>query len=407
VLKLLLILPPCDGEDVGEAWFAYQWARHLMKNNDLTVLTYSKRGRTPVSKQLPTVRVAEWVEPPLLGRSERFNSMLKPGYLPFYVRSRRWIRRALSKGEEFDLAFQPVPEAMRYPSPVAGLGVPFIIGPVGGSLTSPPLFRSRDRKTPWYLQLRRLDDFRLRRDPLLRRTFEQASCVLGIGPYVRDRLAGIDVKRFEMMSDTGLERLPAATLRPDRGHPIRLLFVGRLVPTKGARDAIRALSLTRDLPVELDIVGDGFDRDHCVNLASSLGVSDRVRFHGRVPRDQVEPLYRRADVFVFPSYREPGGSVVLEAMSHGLPVVTSDLGGPAYAVDATSGFRLTPTSPDQYAGDIAAAISVLVTKPELRHTLGDGARKRAEEIGLWSSKASQLQSLFEEIACSGQPVQPI
>src|SRR5262245_52808973 len=138
--KLLLIAPTCDGQDVGEAWVAYQWARGLAKRHDVTLLTYYKRGRLPASRQLTGLDVIEWPEPPLVGRAERLNSMLKPGYVPFYLKARRWIRHALARGERFDLAHQPVPVAMRYPSPVAGLGIPYIIGPVGGSLGSPPEF---------------------------------------------------------------------------------------------------------------------------------------------------------------------------------------------------------------------------------------------------------------------------
>ena len=51
-------------------------------------------------------------------------------------------------------------------------------------------------------------NLRLRRDPSLRRTYQQAGCVLGIAPYVRDRLAGVGLRRFEVMSETGLVALP-------------------------------------------------------------------------------------------------------------------------------------------------------------------------------------------------------
>ena len=206
-MQRLLLVAPCNGEDVGEAWVAFQWVRRLASRHDVTLLTYYKRGHTPASRQLPGVRVIEWPEPPVVGRAERLNSVLKPGYVPFYARARRWIRQRLAEGEMFDLCYQPVPVAMRYPSPIAGLGVPFIIGPVGGSLPSPPGFGNSDT-APWYVGLRRLDRSRMRRDPLLRRTYEQASCVIGIAPYVREILAGIAVRRFEIMSETGIDRLP-------------------------------------------------------------------------------------------------------------------------------------------------------------------------------------------------------
>ena len=260
MLKLLLIAPGCDGQDVGEAWVAYQWVRRLASRHDVTVLTYHKRGRIPLSLQLPGVRAIEWTEPRGLGRAERLNSMLKPGYVPFYLLARRWIRAALARGERFDIAHQPVPVAARYPSPVAGLGIPFVIGPVGGSMQSPAGFHQEEGTTAWYVKLRGLDQWRLRRDPWLRRTYQDASCVIGIAPYVSDVLAGTPVKRFEVVSETGIERLPEPVDRTARRGDVKLLFVGRLIRTKGARDVIRALSLVPDLPVSFDIVGDGFDR---------------------------------------------------------------------------------------------------------------------------------------------------
>ena len=92
-MKVVMIAPACDGEDIGEAWVAFQWARMLSEKYDLTLLTTYKRGHTPSAVQLPGVRVIEWQEPPGVNRFERLNSLLQPGYLPFYVRARRWLRR--------------------------------------------------------------------------------------------------------------------------------------------------------------------------------------------------------------------------------------------------------------------------------------------------------------------------
>jgi len=403
VPKLLLIAPTCDRDDVGEAWVAYQWAHRLAGRHDVTLLTYHKRGKSPASSQLTGCRVVEWAEPPGLGRAERLNSMLKPGYLPFYLRARRWIRQALAGGERFDLAHQPVPVAMRYPSPAAGLGIPFIMGPVGGSLQSPPGFDAGEDTAAWYVGLRRLDGLRIRRDPLLRRTYEQASCVLGIAPYVKDFLSTVALKRFEVMSETGIEELGEPVDRAGRaGRPVRLLFVGRLVRTTGARDAIRALGQVRDLPVTLDVVGDGFDRAACEQATADLQLAGQVTFHGWIPREQVAGLYQAADAFIFPSYREPGGNVVFEAMAHGLPLIVSDIGGPGNVVDESCGIRLHPVSPDQYAHDLAGAIARLAGDAQLRATLGEGARRRAAEVALWDSRIRQAEGLYAEVM-AGRP----
>jgi glycosyltransferase involved in cell wall biosynthesis len=397
VFKLLLIAPTCDGQDVGEAWVAYQWVHRLAKRHDVTLLTYHKGNKLPASRQLAGLHVVEWAEPAVLGRAERLNSMLKPGYLPFYFKARRWIRQALAAGERFDIAHQPVPVAMRYPSPLAGLGIPYIMGPIGGSLNAPLGFHGEMDTAPWYVGLRSLDRLRIHIDPLLRRTYEGASCIIGIAPYVRDFLEGLSIRRFEVMSETGIERLPEPVDRSSRSGQVRLLYVGRLVRTKGARDAVRAMSLLRGLPAMLDIVGDGFDRGACETLASELAVRDRVIFHGWRPRDQVEDFYRTADIFVFPSYREPGGNVVFEAMANALPLVVSDRGGPGSAVDESCGIRVHPVTPQQYARELAEAVQRLVENRALRLTLGQAARQRVAEIALWHRKIDYVDSLYKEI----------
>ena len=123
-LDLLLVAPWCDGDDIGEAWVGYQWVRRLAARHRVTLLSYYKRDRVPPSVQIPDARVVEWPDLPLVGRAERMNSLMKPGYFSFYLRSRRWIRAAQARGEHFDLAHQLLPVAMRYPSPLANQPVP-------------------------------------------------------------------------------------------------------------------------------------------------------------------------------------------------------------------------------------------------------------------------------------------
>lgn len=399
--RIVLIAPACDGEDVGEAWVAYQWVRHLSELYDVTLLTTFKRGHRPMSRQLPGVRVVEWPEPVGVGRFERLNSLLQPGYVPFYLRSRRWLRTRINEGEHFDVVHQVVPVAMRYPSPAVGLGIPFVIGPVGGSLDSPPAFAAEEGAAPWWQRLRRLDRWRIHHDRLLRRTYEEAACVIGVADYVAEFLAGVAIQRFELMSETAVHHVRDAIDRSDTHGPVRLLYVGRIVRTKGLRDIVRALALVTDLDVMLDVIGDGNDREACEGLALALGVEDRVVFHGRLPRDDVDTFYERADVFVFPSYREPGGNVPFEAMSFGLPLIVCRRGGPGANVEDSSGFRLNAVSPDQLAIDCAAAIKALVEDPGLRRRMGEAARQHVAMKHLWSHRISQVTELYDQIAASG------
>jgi glycosyltransferase involved in cell wall biosynthesis len=155
-----------------------------------------------------------------------------------------------------------------------------------------------------------------------------------------------------------------------------------------------------DLPARLDIVGDGYDRAACEALVADLGLAARVRFHGWLPRSQVQDFYRSADIFVFPSYREPGGNVVFEAMGYGLPLIVSDIGGPGAAADEQSAIRIHPDSPEQYARSIASAMTRLVHDRPLRLALGDGARHRVSDVGLWETKVDRFDAICAEVISS-------
>lgn len=402
-MKLLLVAPLSDSDAVGESWISYQWVSRLAARHDVTVLSYYQRTGRPLAPQVPDARVVEWQEPPFVGRNERFNAMLKPGYVPFAWRARRWIKDALAGGESFDVAHHLSPVSLRYSSPLAGLGVPYLIGPVGGSLTSPPAFAAEEGGAPWFTGLRALDGFRLRHDPGLRRTFADAACVLGIAGYVRDLLGDIRVRDFRVLSDIGVEELPAPAPGSDRTRGVKLLFVGRVIRTKGVRDAVRALGLLPPGLATLDVVGEGYDREACEALVAELGLGGAVTFHGRVPHEQVAGFYDAADIFFFPSYREAGGIVVVEAMSHGLPCIVCDRGGPASSVDDASGVKVPAREPIQYARELADAVSQLAADPARRRALGTAARARIESIGLWDRRVEFVEELYRTAVAGGQP----
>lgn len=399
-MRVLLIAPHCDGADVGEARSTWQWARRLADQCQMTVLTYNKSGCRSVAEQIPCARVVEWNDIPLFGRFERFNSIAKPGYVLFFMRARRWIKSAIRSGERFDVVHQVSPLAMRYPSPAAGFGVPLVVGPIGGSVPTPSGFEREFRGDKWYVRLRVLDHLRFRWDPLLRRSYKSAAVVIGVAPYVQGLLAPCGIRRFEVMAETGLEELPAeCPEHVERSAPLRLLFVGRVVRTKGVRYAVRAMAHAKGVPgVRLDIVGDGDDLVFCKEEATRLAVNDRVKFHGQVPRDRVEEFYRAADVFLFPSLREPSGNVVFEAMGHGLPVIAADAGGPGFVVDETSGIKIGLDNPEQFVCGLGEAICKLASDPALVESLGQGARSRMSTMAIWDRKIDWMLDMYNEMA---------
>lgn len=401
-MKVLLIAPNIDGTDVGEAFVAFKWAEALAELVDLTVLSFERPGRAPLAGQLPGARVVTWPEPAWARRHERLNAMLKPAWPVFSRRVRAWLAEALARGERFDLTHQLMPQAARYATPLRHFPVPYVIGPLGGALDTPAAFRAEAGSAPLFTRLRALDAFRFRHDPGLRASYAGAALVLGVAPYVREVLADIPLRRFEPVLELGIDDVEPLVPRPLVPGQLSLLHVGRGVRTKGLRDAVRALAHLRDLPVTLTSAGDGEEIALARAEAVELGLADRIRFLGRVPRAEVEALYRSHDVFFFPSFREPAGGVLYEAMRHGLPVITAARGGPDFIIDDSCGLRVPVTTPKRFAADLAGAVRALAEDPARLAALGAAGRAKVAAEGTWTAKARRMAALYAGVTDMSQ-----
>lgn len=395
-LRVLLTAPDVYHQATGEAFVAWRWAEALSDEVELTVFCFGDDNKEPLKHALPKARVVTAPKPRLFSRFKRFEAMAKPHYPAFMKSAHRFMRE--HRGQ-FDIAHQIMPQGARYPIPLRGHGVPYVVGPLGGSLETPKAFRSEAKSAAWFTKARALDHWRFRNDPWLRRSYADAALVLGVAPYVNDILSDIQLRRFETVLELGVQDIPPAPQRDGEKSEIKLLHVGRGVRTKGLRDVVRALSILKDEFPDLTLLsaGTGEEIDICISEAEQLGIRDRIEFLGLIPRNEVETLYQKADIFAFPSFREPAGNVLYEAMRWGLPVIAAARGGPDWIVDDQTGFRIPVTEPGQYAKDIASAIRELVTNPAKRLAMGEAARAKLAREALWPAKAKHLVSLYKDV----------
>ncbi len=394
----VLVLGSLDGTEVGEQYSGYKMVEALSRHADVTLLSLQRKGRRPVRDQLPHAKVVTWDEPEWLSRFERFYAMAKPAWPLLTRNAERWLQDALRSGERFDVAHQLLPQAMRHRCPFRKFDIPYVIGPLGGSLETPGDFASEVVESTLIGRLRKLDKTLLKYDGGLQESYRRASLILGVAPYVQEHLASIELNRFEVFleraGDVDEQRLPKA--RTDRA--LKLLFVGRVIRTKGLRDAIRSLPHVLDTAeVSLTVAGDGPDLESCKREAKELGLQQHVDFLGRVPRETVNELYESHDIFLFPSFREPMGGVLFEALEKGIPIITTNLGGPGYIVNDSCGVNLEVETRQQFPRAIADAILHLDADRELLMQLSAGALARASVFGNWDEKAEALVSLYREL----------
>lgn len=399
-IKVLLIAPYYDKNIPGESWSTFKWVEGISNHCSVTVLSTHFEGWNKLDSPTQADQIINWPDLALPNRFARVNHEMAPGYFIFYCRARKWIKQRLRKGWDFDLVHQINPLALRYPSPAAGLGIPYVIGPLAGSLSTPSGFTAEGSDRQWFRKLRYFDKFRLRFDPILRRTYADAALVLGVAPYVEDLLEPCGIKRFAIMSETGVDAVSKVRKSPPiDGEPLRLLFVGRIIRTKGVIDAIRAVALaSRKSLLRFDIIGDGDHLPVCRKEVMRLGMQDQIHFHGWLPRTELDQWYRSATVFLFPSFREPSGNVIFESMKHGLPVITSSIGGPGHVVDNSCGIRVVPTNPDEYASRLGEAIVDLALQPDRLRKMSEAAVARLEQVALWKVKIEIILGHYQEIS---------
>ena len=403
-MRVLLIAPFYDRNIPGESWSTYKWVQGISELCDTTILTTHRRGWSRETSPVRSNEIVDWVNPQLPARLGRLNRELKPTYFLFYMQARRWLKAQIQRGRTFDIIHQINPLALRYPCPARGLGLSYIIGPLAGSLETPAGFRHEARESLWYRRLRVFDRLRLRYDPWLRSSYRGAKAILGVAPYVGELLALAGCRRFILESETGIETVSAHPKVPNfPGKPMRVLFVGRIIRTKGILDAIRAVAkASKHCSLHLDVVGDGDLLDECQQEAKALGVESEVCFHGRLPQEEVFRLYEASDVFLFPSFREPSGNVVFEAMSRGMPTITSDRGGPAYVVTEECGIKVSPDNPEQYVVNLAAAIESIFEDPVRYSAMSLAALNRMKVFAAWKRKIPHIVSLYGELLAGGE-----
>jgi glycosyltransferase involved in cell wall biosynthesis len=202
--------------------------------------------------------------------------------------------------------------------------------------------------------------------------------------------------------DTDFFTLPPPGVRGD-GGAFRFLAVGTLERIKGQEVLLHAFARAfgESGDVELDIVGDGCDRQKLRELAARLGLGSRVRFLGPAGRTEVRDAMWRADVLVHASHIETFGVVLIEALATGLPVVATACGGPGDIVTPEVGELVPP-------GD-AAALAAALTRARSRGTprAPEAIRRHAVERFSAPRVAGRLLDLYAGVLDGALPAAPV
>ncbi len=230
---------------------------------------------------------------------------------------------------------------------------------------------------------------------LTRRVFRSASRVLCISERVREQVvAGVSGLRTSVVYNGADPELFSPGNITDSGIP-SIVTVGNLIPIKGHATLIQAAAaVSGSHPgLVLEVVGDGPERERLAGLARDLGIHNRVRFHGRLPRRDVARLLKSCTLFALPSRFEGLGCVYLEAMSS--RKVAIGCRGQGIEEVIRHGHNGWLVSPD-HVDELAAALTTLLGNPMLREYIGDQGRQTILGGFTFAHQAERLRRIYQE-----------
>lgn len=309
-----------------------------------------------------------------------------------------WRRfRSRVMGGEFDLVHRLTPLSPTTPSLLSvrcrRAKVPFVLGPLNGGLPWPAGFdRVRRQEREWLSYVR--SAFRLL--PLHRSTLRNASAVIAASRSTWSQVAPSCRERCIYIPENAIDpaRFPAPAERRSSDR-LSAVFLGRLVPYKGPDMLLEAAApLLKERRLDLTYIGDGPLRPELEQAVKSQGLQDAVRFLGWVAQSDVHQSLGTADVLAFPSIREFGGAVALEAMASGAVPIVVDYGGPAELVNDATGYLIPLGSRAQIVERLRAILAAVCADPEELKRRREAGHRRVLSQFTWAAKARQVLEIY-------------
>ncbi|MEP0964099.1 MAG: glycosyltransferase family 4 protein [Roseobacter sp.] len=304
------------------------------------------------------------------------------------------------KAGHYDIVHRVTPLTPTTVSPIAAkcaaAGVPFMVGPLNGGVPWPKGFDTeRRREREWLSYVR--DAYKLMpgRSRMLKST---AAFLAGsrhtaseIPEDLQDRVYycpenAIDTTRFSRIAEQHTE------------GPLRAVFIGRLVPYKGLDMGIEAARPHLESgAMRLDVIGDGPMRGALEAMVQDAGLGDAVTFHGQMAHETVQDIAVQSNILLFPSIREFGGGVVLEAMSLGVVPVIVDYAGPGELVTPETGFAVPIGSRDEIIVALRHALDGILENRDTLPSMAKHAQTRVFDDFTWPAKARKIVEIYTKV----------
>lgn len=413
-MKILLSAFECNPSLGSDAYVGWSWTINLAKTNKVWVLV-RKDHKSYIDRYLSENQIQniDNIHFVYVRVSRFFGKVVYKFHHTLSVVGEYfiWQKEAYKKAEElhrqiqFDICHVVSMADFRFPGFLWRLNIPYIFGPVGGGQETPSGLK-------FYLQgheknenLRHFINCIFPMLPGYNKALRNAAKIYcsndetqqiierHVNPedrYKIEHLCELCISSNYLIEREKETKLP--------NEIIHIMASGRLMYRKGFAlliDAIAKLQTTRKYVV--DIYGDGEQRKELVEQVESEHLQDRVLFHGWMPYDEVQTMYKEADIFCLPSLRETTGTVVIEAMSNKLPVVALNQNGVKFLVENDAGILVNICDKERTIEGLANALKRLIEDDELRLNLGNNAFKKVKKYYTWEHRVGMMNAIYKDL----------
>ncbi len=403
-MKILLVVYSCAPNSGSEDGVGWNMLHTLSLHHEVVVVT-----RGEFREQLESENLQEqghdlrfvYVNNPV-SRDSFINKKLlfQPLYYLWQLRAARKVRKITSE-EPFDIVQHVNWIRCWTPSAIMGAASGKLVwGPVGGVESLPREFLKGWQFGRAGETMKKLVVQSSRFDPFVRSLARKATVGLATTRESQQYMEGLGCPT-ELLSEIGLTPEDVEYLSqldgPTDANSIRFISMGRVLGWKGFHYGIEAFARANIPNSEYWIIGDGPARSKLEKLVAELGVQDRVKFPGKLKRRECLEQLARCHVLVHPSLRDSGAWVCVEAMAASKPVICLQAGGPGVNVTPDTGTIVPADSPEQVIEDIAAAMTLYASDPELLKSQGEAGLARVKDCFTWEKKHQALLQIYNRI----------
>ncbi len=322
-----------------------------------------------------------------------------------YFNFKRWhhdvykYAKIFCKSHEIDIIHYLNPIGFKEPGFCWKIDVPYVWGPMKGVDNRPfPLYPALSYQGKINALTRRFfHNIALRCSYRVCCAIKRADVIFSAVPNTVKQLNRIHNCESIYLPENGIMKMYTnSPIYYDGIEPLRLIWIGAIVETKGLTILLDALKCLKPVNWHLDVIGAGRQEAKCKQIAKSYSILNRITWHGQIKRNQVFEILRHSHLHIITSLGEGNPTIIWEAMSFGVPTMTLDHCGMSAVICEKCGIKIKIHSYRQVVQDIAQNINEIIERPSLIEKFSLGVLECSKKF-MWASRLGLYRNVYDKV----------